>query len=521
MCASLDTLSSELLDLIITHLNEVPPTYSYLPNVHLPSPTQNLARFATVSRTWQHAIERHTFAAISTFSGDLPTLKRVFKQSPWRKQHLRALFYSIDLPLYSEDRRFCYERRREHQANLVAFRKGVAELWAELASWDTGLPARIRLVLVADAPINRGWEGEDPPPPGIAHQRWSFPEHSLTLHNHTDEAPILPVLRNVMTLQVATSGRRIYPTAINQLVSSLSNLRKLEMNLFPVQPKNRDLRADLRDELARVLENPMLQNLEVLRIEMGEVTPYNHNYRIAVQEDPAYPDGDHLCRAVCRLAQRNLRELYMVGPCLISPALWGLSHNNMNPAKLEITFPQLEVVKIEFALITYDGRWYYTGDPTEDQMVRETFSQLASDSDSGTDSCSSFNSEYHDEINEYRQECLNGNYPYSTWRHDPDPKTFGPLQRGMVLAARQMPKLRSLEMRTRDPGEYDTEVSFQCLAPGVPVDDVGSAAQPEEQLREWRWAVCCLWDPRWEISEDIRQLMMDHLGGRGRILFFP
>ncbi|KAL2785510.1 hypothetical protein BJX66DRAFT_343019 [Aspergillus keveii] len=514
MCANINTLSLELLDLIITHLIEIPPTSSDISNAALPPP-QNLARYATISRSWQHAIERHTFAAISTFSSDLPTLRQVFNQSPWRKRYLRALFYSIDLPLYSDDRRLCFERRREHQANLATFRDDARELWAELASWEEDLSSGIRLILAAEAPMNRG------------DKRWTFPEHSLTLWDDSDQVSALPALRHVTILEVAKSGRRIYPTAISQMISSLSNLRKLEVVISPVQPKNKDLRAEMRNDLARVLESPMVHSLEVLRVQMDEVTPYNHNFRIAFEEDPVYPDGDHLCRAVCKLAQRRLRQLYMVGPCLISPALWGLSHDNLDTDKLDLTFPHLEIVKVEFALVTYDGRWYYTGDPTENIEDEEeanaepTYSQgeLASDSDS--DSCSSFNSEYHDETNDYREDCLNGNSPYNPWRRHPDAQTFEPLQRGMILAAMQMPKLRALELRTRDPGEYDNEVSFQCLAPGVEADDVGWGTQPEEQLRKWRWAVCFLLEQRWEVSEEIRRLMLRHLGEDGEIVYFP
>ncbi|KAL2859518.1 hypothetical protein BJX68DRAFT_116369 [Aspergillus pseudodeflectus] len=527
MCANINTLSLELLDLIITHLIEIPPTYSDISNASLPPP-QNLARYATISRSWQHAIERHTFAAIRTFCGDLPTMRQVFNQSPWRKRYLRALFYSIDLPLYSDDRRFCFERRREHQANLVAFRDGVRQLWAELASWEEDLSLGIRLVLAAEAPMNRGREGDDlPTAVGIGDRRWAFPEHSLTLWDDSGEVSFLPGLCRVTTLEIAKSGRRIYPTAISQMISSLSNLRKLEVAIFPVQPKNKDIRAEMRNDLAHVLESPMLHSLEVLRVQMEEATPYNHNFRTAFEEDPVYPNGDHLCRAVCKLAQRRLRELYLVGPCLISPAIWGLCHDNLDADKLDLTFPHLEIAKIEFALVTYDGRWYYTGDATENIGDEEeanavrTYSQQELASDSDSDSCSSFNSEYHDEINDYREGCMNGNDPYNTWRRHPDPRTFEPLQRGMILAAMQMPKLRTLELRTRDPGEFDNEVSFQCLAPGVEADDVGWGTQPEEQLRKWRWAVCFSMERLWEVSEAIRQLMLQHLGEEGEIVYFP
>ncbi|KAL3458270.1 hypothetical protein BJX64DRAFT_266895 [Aspergillus heterothallicus] len=528
MCVNLNTLSPELIELVIAYLIEVPSSNQEedVPIISVPPPSQKLARYATISRSWQHAIERHTFTAIRTTSADLSLLERVFNGSPWRRKHLKTLFYSIDLPIYSDNRRFCFETKREHQANAEAFREGVKNLWAHLASWDADFRSGARLVLAASAPINRGRQDEDLPA-GIGCQRWAYPEHSLTLHHSDGQAPDLPVLQNITALEVAKSGRRIHPNAINLICSSFRDLLKLEVNLYPIQPKNKDQRAGIRDDLARVLDNPLMENLEVLLIDMQEETPINHNYSIAIKEDPAYPDGDNLCRAVCKLAQRRLRELYMLGPCLISPALWGLSTENIDIEKLDIAFPHLETVKIEFALVTYDGRWYFTGDPSEGlsddegQHTGQTYSQgeLSSDSDSDSDWFSSINSEYHDKINEYRQNCLNGAEPVNAWRRNPDPTTFGPLQRGMILAAKQMPKLRALEMRTKNPGEYDTEVSFQCLAPGVRVDDVGILPQPEEQLRKWRWAVCFYLDQRWEVSEDIRRLMMEHLGEEGEILY--
>ncbi|KAL3469567.1 hypothetical protein BJX99DRAFT_251913 [Aspergillus californicus] len=428
--ATLDSLSSEIIDLIIKHLG--------------------LGGYAAISRTWQCAVERYTFRHIAAYSDELPRLQSLVGQDPRRLSLLQTLSYKIDLPLHSLNRRRNFERRREHQANLVAFRQEVVCLWTELAAWqdeDSLAPSQdLNLVLVAEVPLYRGrddlpwWEILGP---GLGCECWAHPEHSLSLDNSVDGPPSLPVLPRVTNLIIARSGRRIHPTAIQEILVSLPNLRFLDLTIWPVKPKNKAIRAEMRDHLARALDAPSLEKLEILRITMDEWTPCNHNFMITDIQDPNYPDGDHLNRAVCKLVQTSLRELHLLGEYMISPVLWGL--DGENPDRETNLFPHLQKLEVRFPIITYDGRWYYTGDPRcgmDDQDFEDEDDdddgfgggQTPSSTSSDTDSCSST--------------YLNGVNPQAAWRTSPDPAMFDPLIKGLVSAAARMPELVSLRAST-------------------------------------------------------------------------
>ncbi|KAL4866006.1 hypothetical protein BDV12DRAFT_173545 [Aspergillus spectabilis] len=153
----------EIIDAIIPYLweevPESPPLRSW--EVEKNPPSRGLARYATISQKWQFAIERYTFASLVTFSDDLFRLKRVVGNCSRRRSHVRELWFSIDLPLYSDSRRSCLERLEEHQANLAAFQQGVQDLWEELLRWNKECPpSGMKLVLNAEAPVDRGRENE-------------------------------------------------------------------------------------------------------------------------------------------------------------------------------------------------------------------------------------------------------------------------------------------------------------------------------------------------------------------------
>lgn len=121
----MESLSPEILELILSHLFEVPPIKHPMP--WDPEPVLNVAQYATISRKWQHSVERFTMADIKKYSTDLDMFRQVFS-SLRRRQLLRKLYYEIDLPTYSKNRIFCLERKRERKANNEAFNRGVEEL---------------------------------------------------------------------------------------------------------------------------------------------------------------------------------------------------------------------------------------------------------------------------------------------------------------------------------------------------------------------------------------------------------
>lgn len=262
-----NSLSPELLDHIIFHLAYVPPSRIRC-HWDQPPPSQGLSRYATISKKWQMAIEQYTFSAVKTDSSNFPKLKQIIGTCPRRKCILKELFYRIDLPPYSENQKHCFERHREHKANLFAFRKGLKDLWEELSLWSNGENASLglRLVLTVDAPVK-----------GVGDDGWACPEHSLTLDDSEESADsadsVLPNFPCIISLHLARTGRRIHPTTIGILLLSLPNIRNLDMKMHPVQRKHKTLVVKYRNALAKALESPTLHNLETADMD-GRIYAY-------------------------------------------------------------------------------------------------------------------------------------------------------------------------------------------------------------------------------------------------------
>ena len=229
----MESLSPEILELILSHLFEVPPIKHPMP--WDPEPVLNVAQYATISRKWQHSVERFTMADIKKYSTDLDMFRQVFS-SLRRRQLLRKLYYEIDLPTYSKNRIFCLERKRERKANNEAFNRGVEELLDGLSSWGT---QGIDLTLTASSPMDphRRLPELDS---GLSCERWAFEDNHLNLDNVVS----LPRLPCIETLTIPNGRRMLHPSAIGKIISSLPRLERLTLKLNTPKTK----RAEMRNE---------------------------------------------------------------------------------------------------------------------------------------------------------------------------------------------------------------------------------------------------------------------------------
>lgn len=148
----MEKLSPEILALIVDHLTAETRNQSiYKPRQILgtsnnnntpPPPPYRYAPYASISRTWQLHIERHTFKKLRIVSDeDLPTLAEIISHpssfgpgpGPWWRRHrlslVRELTYVIILPT---DGGF----RRERVRNNVAFGSAIKGLFDLLQSWE-------------------------------------------------------------------------------------------------------------------------------------------------------------------------------------------------------------------------------------------------------------------------------------------------------------------------------------------------------------------------------------------------
>ena len=230
----MESLSQEILELIIPHLFETPPIKNPTPGD--PKPVLNVAQYATISRKWQNAVERFTMADIKKYSTDLDMFRQVFS-SPQRRNFLRKLDYEIDLPTYSKNRIFCIERRREIKANNEAFSRGVTDFFDVISSWRT---QGINLTLGASSLMDYG---RRPPEldSGLSHERWSFEDNYLTL----DEVS-LSQSPSIEALSIANGTRYLHPSAIGKIIASLPSLERLTLELSAPKAKRVEMQNEHR-----------------------------------------------------------------------------------------------------------------------------------------------------------------------------------------------------------------------------------------------------------------------------------
>ncbi|RDW72333.1 uncharacterized protein DSM5745_07505 [Aspergillus mulundensis] len=521
MSASLDSLGPELIHLVVYELEK------------LVGPAR-LPPYALVNKRFQAAFRRREIAWLEVSShGSRESLLTVVGKRPVQRRALSSLQYTTILPTYPDDHRYCLEKRKEHKANLAAFEKSVTALWNELSSWTDKAPGSLRLELTAKSETDdwTDWDFDN-------EARWLYREYSLALG---DESVKLPTLDCVYNL-VLGAGRRIHPRTMGDMILSLPCLRSLDLRLPPGHARNRALRAEYRIHLAKALEAPTLHRLENLSIDMAEETPENHDFQVAEQEDPAYPAGDVLCHAIRKLAQRSLRELRLEG-CPISPALFTSGKKKED----EAGFPYLESLKITYPIYTYDGRWYYGGNPATykpeelhekelEKIEWDTEDEGRSDDESDRESVASFsNDPWREPLNRDRADFFDGNLPEYAWRRRPEPKTFNPLVKSLAKAALRMPKLRSLVAiaKAQRPGLMNQkrmrDLHIKFLAPGA---DMGFAVkehyeligkdgtnwpdieQVEKDKAKWRWAICLGPDinSRWTLPKPTVALMKERVG---------
>ncbi|KAK6076169.1 hypothetical protein SCUP234_07337 [Seiridium cupressi] len=112
----MDKLSPEIISLIVDELSQG-------------GPQSRLSSYATISRVWQHAIERISFTRITIECSSIATFGDILLRVPRRRVHLRELRVRIYLveSAYSRVARI---------SNQLRFRAAVSSLFSVFRRWD-------------------------------------------------------------------------------------------------------------------------------------------------------------------------------------------------------------------------------------------------------------------------------------------------------------------------------------------------------------------------------------------------
>ncbi|RKU43067.1 hypothetical protein DL546_000924 [Coniochaeta pulveracea] len=477
----MNKLSIEIISLTIAELSVGPSPR--------PADRPRLAKYATISRTWQHLVEAHTFASIRYLKLDeeeLSTFAALFKHTR-RQTLLRNLSLTFEPP-------FEGNLRAGHIANSTALGSALTSLFRFLSTWE--VDNRTTNILFHIAYSN------------------NTPNRRYFMLDQPDT--VLAAVPYVSCLRISgVCGCALYPTAAVKLASSLPNLRTLDYSFYNPDPKRAQLRKEVREALATSLNSlklPMLQHLELTQD--PPLFLRNHSFEYSDLRDA---DGvDPLNAAVHNFSLRTPIQRLVLKDFLVSSDLF-VSQD------LESTWPTLQQFDISGGAIAPSGKWYCTGNTATASPPGSTrgygsdaYESVYPSSDSDISWHRNLDDSGTDDDDD-RDAIRNGDRPSYAWRKEPDWNMLTPLLVDMAHAVQRMPNLQVgclyLDL-------VFSNVCVQCAAPGFRYADFD-----EYEPRTFRTCRLFFGDPAdrasWysleQVPEEVRSAWRKWLGSDGEM----
>jgi hypothetical protein len=206
-------------------------------------PRRFFPQYATVSRQWQHAVERVTFASVTLKSTELAYFSEVFTCCS-RRTALGTLCYEVVLPTYSEKACGRFEKSKDKRGNDEAFTKAVYGLFSILKVWEESIttfqslprPMQLHISSIYSPMdgIRRGAEKYKRDQAlfgsGKRHDLWEHCyEHSVIKICKWDD---LPTLSRVKVFGASLHyPRAVDPRSIAEITAKLTSLEALDWGL--------------------------------------------------------------------------------------------------------------------------------------------------------------------------------------------------------------------------------------------------------------------------------------------------
>lgn len=220
-----------------------------------------LPAYATISRSWQHAIEFQTFREITVKSTEIDKFSRIVVNH--RRKLLRRLQLNVILPTYTDKACAKFETEEDKQSNNQVFTKAIKDLLALLWSWhdefqtignDSNSPIEQSLRLsIGDcySPKDcryRGWEKYQKD----RHEWESGRRHDLFQHRYESSLLQLESIEGIQEIPQISSfhksqGHRIIePRSLARIASKFPNLDSFRWRLKDNEKRDPRLRQRTR-----------------------------------------------------------------------------------------------------------------------------------------------------------------------------------------------------------------------------------------------------------------------------------
>ncbi|KAH8657314.1 hypothetical protein BGZ61DRAFT_371270 [Ilyonectria robusta] len=528
----MDRLPSELISRIVLHLlgDDEENLEGRRPNPWSKSPS--IAQYASISRSWQDAVEMHTFSMVKARSNDLSLFDRAFRRAH-RRQAVSIIEYDIVLPPYSRARSWKLERPREHAENMAIFSQAVHAIFSSLHAWQvdqeaihgaTGSVGRpIRLTITVDVRLEVS---------GLASNGLGLYRMDGHFLDFTEPCSALPEVRRVSELVTGGIVRPLHPNAAFRMVAALSNVKNIFVHMLEPQLRREEMRREHRCALAQnisLMNSTKFSSLRTIYLTLDSAEPWNHSFTPSDCRDPTQPSKDTLSAALRLISQSlPITELTLYGPFIISSELFWPSDSLAPDAAPH--WPTLQYLTVNANIVAPDGTYYYTG--TEESVSEsEDDDPWASSPNSGnsprtrtnpsTDvdaaGYNSDDSQVRDPINRDDITRSNGGLPPNNWRRELDPERFDPLVLAMSRASCCMPALLELEFYM---GMSDAQGPSGIMFYGAAeqeVPEVPGGLRKFEHIKRRRWRAYIGPKAKWEPPEEVLDLWRRFVGPGGVI----
>ena len=539
MAVGIASLSQEIISLVASYLQR----WEYEDRANISKRGRALLpAYATISRSWQYAIERQTFREVAVQSIEIDEFSRIVVRH--RRKLLRRLELNVVLPTYTDRACAKFETEKDKQSNNQVFTKAVKNLLALLRSWhdeyqsvrnDSDASIEQPLILsIGDcySPTDHGYRDSE--------NEWDF-AHYHDLLQHRYESSLLQLesiegtqeIPQISSFHVSKGTRKIEPRSLAMIATKFPNLNSFRWRLQDNEKRDPQLRQQTR--FGRLLEHisslrtlqherwltrsinlqdfaealPMIPqgSLRQVAIDYFNKPPDNQELNASSALIPSLPTSDRLSLSIHAISlSERLTHLELGDSIVISPLLFWPSVQTKEPS-----WPNLVSVKVNFSMNTVDGDWYFTRDDNEDlesddddDAESDTSSSDTSESDD-SDTKQNSDPDTPDTYNGKKVALAIGEEPYRHFRSRADPGKLNELFEAAARAGAHMPRLQRMTLRTEVKASRMFTFAMNYVAQGertgqgagsrnvdMPRLDwvIGSSGyEPEESILEiWRQA---------------------------------
>ncbi|OTA90882.1 hypothetical protein M434DRAFT_33236 [Hypoxylon sp. CO27-5] len=300
---------------------------------------------ATLSRTWQAAIEKVTFERLTIASTDFSEFSTAFS-TVHRRRLLQSLYFTVILPPYSVEADQ-YESNQDRERNNEVAGQEVNRLLRELATWPTD--STIELHIWFKSPTDE------------VSTLWGRHAYSYIRLTGLDQLQVPCVSSLTPRLGLWRGDRIIHPRSLVSLTATFPRVSEISFEYDEPGPFFA-LRRELRGDFVASLEGFKLPS-QVKRLRVGAIPPrLPHNKSLPDMIGPV--PSDPLCVTVNKMvSQSNVREVYYEG--LVDPSFFRTSPDGF--------YSSLRILRLRCHYYSPSGKWYFKGSESN------TFIQPASD----------------------------------------------------------------------------------------------------------------------------------------------